>query len=60
MNLHEKLEKLLNITNQKVRTLEQQGILEESPVLHDLYDIKNIKYSEDVLDEWKDIRFMKH
>ena len=60
MNLHERVEKLLNTTNQKVRTLEQQGILDESPVLHDLYHIKNIKYTEDILEDWKDIRFMKH
>ena len=60
VNLHEKVENLLYLTNSRIRTIEQQAILDESPVLVDLYNIKNTKYDEDFDEEWKDIRFMKH
>ena len=60
VNLHEKVENLLHLTNSRIRTIEQQAILDESPVLVDLYNIKNTKYDEDFDEEWKDIRFMKH
>ena len=60
VNLHEKLEELMRITNTKLWTIEQEGILEESPILKDLYKIKDSKYEADFEEEWKDIRFMKH
>ena len=60
VNLHEKVEELMHITNTKQWTMEQSAILAESPVLSDLYGIKDTKYEADFEEEWKDIRFMKH
>jgi len=58
--LHEKLEELMKLTNTKLWTIEQGDILEESPVLKDLYKINDTKYADNFEEEWKDIRFMKH
>lgn len=58
--LHEKVEELMKLTNQRLWTIEQGDILEESPVLKDLYKIKDVKYADGFEEEWKDIRFMKH
>lgn len=58
--LHEKVEELMKLSNEKHRTIEQTDILLESPVLKDLYNIKDTKYEDDFEDEWKDLRFMKH
>lgn len=60
VQLHEKIEELMNATNFKIRTIEQMDILLESPVLSDLYGIKEENYEEDFDKEWKDLRFMKH
>lgn len=35
-------------------------ILEERLNLHDILGIPNTKYAEDLEEEWKDVRFMKH
>lgn len=60
VNLHEKVEELMVLSNSTLRTIEQEDILLESPVLKDLYNIKDSKYEDDFEEEWKDIRFMKH
>jgi hypothetical protein len=60
VHLHEKIEELMKLSNVKHRTIEQNDILEESPILKELYHIKDTKYDDNFIDEWKDIRFMKH
>jgi elongator complex protein 1 len=60
VHLHEKIEELMKLSNVKHRTIEQNDILEESPILKELYHIKDTKYDDNFEDEWKDIRFMKH